>query len=392
MGEGIAPSKLSEIFNAAPKEVQDWINAPENDEIKRAMYAMAKRSDRAREVLDVIPNKKTADNVLKVYDKFHDFDTGFNGIQSIEDATSYWQKMYQDFAVPGPDGKPKANPAFAHIERALVDSNMDYLIERSQRDGKLHPVLGDIFNRAMDVVQKAAEQSKNQDLLLAIEAFREANPAAASQPKDEPTPEQQRREADLRQREDADRARSAKQRADDATRFLDTANKEAAGSAADQFLPVLEKSNLSPFEQKSAVEEIGNRLQAKLNKSQVYKREYAALKAALDKNPSEQGQQALQELMIEYQNNWLGPIITEVIRDVSAGRVQRSGATEDKIAQQREASKPEPVGAGTAPAAPAQLTEAQWEAEDRKAWEASDKRVDFLTFTMDRALKRANQA
>lgn len=388
LGESISPSKLSEIFKAAPAAVQEWINDPANADMKNAMYAMAKRSDKAREILDVIPDKKTADQMVQVFDKFEDFDTGFEAVSNVESGTEFWRKVYEDFAITGADGKKQAHPAFGHLERAITKANMDYVVEMAERSGKIHPVLGDIFNRVLGVVEKQAKTDDNGELLAAISAIRETNGPAFSQPQVELTEGQKKKDAELRERETAVNSRDRAALETKVTSAKDTANQTAASSAVDQILPLLEKSNLSQLEHKNAVQEIGARLEEALKAMPVYTRTKSRLEAAIAKNPSEEAQRALAEHIISWQNMKLGQIATEVIRDVTAGRVKRSGDKQEKIAAQVDASKTEPAGAGSGAAAPQQLTEQQWEAEDRKEWEKTDKRVPFLTFTMDRALKR----
>lgn len=394
LGEGIAPSKLSEIIKAAPQAVQDWFNDPANADTKNAMYAMAKRSEKAREILDIVPDVKTAQRLNTTFEKFHDFDTTFSSVANTETARGAWSKLWQDFATQGPDGQLKAHPAFLHLERAITQANMDAVLDVAAKSGKVHPLLGGIVGKTLDVFEAQAQKdpAANGELLGAIEVLREViNKTAPSQRPVELTPEQKQLQAELDARKQAADSHDAQQREANVKAAGERVNTTVSESAVDQILPILEKANLSELEHQNAVSEVGKRLESWLQKQPVYRTEKARLEAELKANPSKEAEQALTEYVISWQQLKLGQITTEVMRDVTAGRVRRNGDKETKLAAQVDASKGEPAGAGIAAAAPKQMSEAEWEAEDKKAWEASNKKVDFLTFTFDRAMKRATQ-
>jgi hypothetical protein len=386
MGETIAPSKLAEEISKAPQAVQDWLNDP-NNPLKDSLFAMARRDERSREVMSIIPNKKTAEELVATHGKYHDFDEGFDAIETPEQADQFWSKMWNDFATKGADGKLVAHPAFARIERAIYQSNNDFLLKVAKDQGKVHPILGNTFNQMLDVYHARAEREQDADLQSAVELLRDAN-SASSQPQSEPTPDQKRRDAALKAREDAANRQDSERRVAKATEYLDAANQTAAQSSVDQAGAIFDKANFSELEEQTAYRELGQRLGKELEKSPLYKREFNRLKAALEKNPSEENQKALQEHVITYQNMHLGRIVAEVARDVTAGRINRAGEKDVKTAAQLERSKTEPAGAAGGASAPQPMTDKEEEAAIRAQWEKTDKRVDWTTYYFNEVLKR----
>lgn len=370
LGVSIAPDALLKTFDSAPDVVKAWMNEPAQAEFKNTLVEMSKRAAIADPILRLIPDAETAQEVVGTSAKFHEFDDAFLQIAKPEDAQNFWTKMYEDFAIVGADGKKQMNPVFSHIERSILDTNINRALQISKESGQLHPYLSNVVHQALDLIFEQAGKEPTEDnkfLQAAITEFRNARPNV--QPKaPELTPEQKTKQAELDRREAEAATRDTKTREADFTKFSGDVDRTVAQSAFKQFAPHLKE--LSPFEKTNAAREIGVRVLAELNKHEFYKNGKARLVAALKKSPTQENAQALQAHEIKYQNMKLGPIVSQVLKEATKGTIKRTTELLDKTEEQKEASKSEPSGAGTGVAKPAAGSYEDSRAQAQAAWDA----------------------
>jgi hypothetical protein len=377
LGESIAPAALLESIDKAPDAVKEWFNNPENP-LKETLTTMARRAAIADPILREIPDVETAQRLVQTGAEYDAFDSSFDQIAKPEDALAWFRTMYNAQATKDAAGKIiAAHPAFQHIERSLVDSNLKYLTEQA-KTGVWHPVLTNLFHDAMeaklDGLKKAIaagqDSEENQDALVALETLQRVSPRPSNKPP-ELTPEQKKAQEQInRERTELDTNKANERKVTIDTAFA-TVTKDVDNSMADQFVPVLDKAGLTDFAFEQAVLQIGTRLEAELDKHQYYKGRKEQLKAAINRDPSEANVKALKKHELTYRNMKIGRITKEVLREASAGPIKAQEDKQKKVAAQVEASKTEPRG--TSAAAPTVQATGNTLAASQALWDADPK-------------------
>lgn len=383
-GQTIAPSELAKMINDSP-ELKAFFDNPENQDAKNKWFAMARRLEKGGSILRMIPTEAEAKELIATSGEYHDFDSGLEKVKDAKSGVEFFDRLHNAFATTDKDGKQVTNPAFGQIRRGIFDDGMSYVVDKSVKDGQIHPVLQPVFNQLLDVVAAKATKENNADLQMAVDALREALPANSQPQRDELTPYQKEQQAVLDRREQEGNRQTLQAHQTRVTAALDGALGLAAQSSVDQAKPRIAKAGLSPTETDSVYRMIGERLEAELKANGLYDQRRKRLQGQLERDPSAENAQNLRAHMIEYQNLSLGKIITDVLNEITGGKVGRQTAKSYKVAAQVENSRTEPRGVTSAAVGPKTMTPAEERTESETLWARSNPNERMpLVFHMQR--------
>lgn len=365
-GQSVSPTDLAKLLRESP-ELKAFFDKPENQEVKNRLFAMSRRLEQGGNILRMIPSEAEAKDLITTSREYNDFDRGLGKVADAKTGLEFFDRLHSAFFTQGADGKQVANPAFGHIRRGIFDDGLNYLLEKSSSSGDIHPVLKPAFNKLVDVLEAKAKKDSNQDLQAAVDVLREAVPAQ-SRPQDELTPFQKEKQAELDRRESESNRQTLEAHQGRVKQAFDSALELAAQSSVDQAKPRIAKAGLSEAEAQMAYQKIGERLETELQQNDLYQQRLEALRDQLEKDPSDANAQKVREHIIRYQNLSLGKIISDVLNEMTGGKVSRQAERDQKIAKQVDASRTEPRGVTSAPAGPKQLSPAEERAESEKLW------------------------
>ena len=329
---------------ADPRMLADWLT--KNPDVKKAFdadpdfknYAFAafRRDAASREIMQYIPDVETAKQVSQAASTFQNIDNHFVKATTPEGAQEFLNHWVREAMIIDDKGQPKIGA-----------------------DGKyeLHPALPFIFDHIaknkLAVLGEQAKTSGNERLQAAVDIINEAlspSSSASGEFPDELKPyadSLKAKEEALNKRESdaARQQREAQQAAH--TQSIDRAETKVSDSIRDLLKPSFAKAELTKFEQNAALREIGENVDALLEKNQLYQSIYESI--LLDP-PSEAREARLVKHMLTYTNEIIGPIAANVLRDAKGGTATRQAVKQAKVEEQKKTSATDPRGTSITPA------------------------------------------
>lgn len=330
------PKQFADELKKSP-DAEKFFN--ENPELKNSVMAALRRDSENIELRQIIPNVETARVVAQGAATYQKFDNHFLSATTPEGVGKFMDMWMREAMIVDAEGKP------------LMDGNGRY---------QFHPALQSVFSHVVDMrlnkLDQIAKKNGDTQLEAAVSIIREAT-SPSFPALDDKLPDELKPYAEsLKAREDKLKAEQDKARQEESSRqqvaneaAIERVEASVATSLISQLKTPFAKAGMSDWEQKKCAEEIGDRLDQKLESNPLYQ---SIRDSILMQPPSEERDKRLMKHMLTYYQQYVGPITSEVIREAKAGHLQRQTATQEKVNAQETASKTDPKGASITPSSP----------------------------------------
>ena len=313
---------------------------------------MARRDSETRAIREIVPTVALAQEMQRGHQLFSDIDGRFlnattpEGFKGFMDMWVEQALMVDDKGQPikGADGKYQVHPALTSVIENIHSNRNDYLLGEMAKGGKIPPAIADSTLKVIDFLSKSADERVQEAAQILKEAISPSSSAQGELPDElKPFSESLKaKERELNERAAAeDRTRQASEQTA-RTEALTRADQTAAQVCVGQVKPLLKNAGLSEFEQKSALQLIGDRVDAKLKTITAYqiardRLEHGSIDTAREKEIS--------KLTLTFTQEILGPIVRDVLRTATQGKLDRQSATDTRVADQQRASRTDARGA-----------------------------------------------
>lgn len=352
-----------------PKELGDFLKQDaavdkffnDHPDVKNRVFAMARRDQETRGIREIAPTLAIAQEMQRGHGLYETIDGHFlkadtpEGFKGFMDMWVEQAMIVDDKGQPikGEDGKYQLHPALTSIIENIHGNRSDYLAGEMAKTGKIPPALAKTALKVLDVLSKSADERQQEAAQILKEALSPQSSAEGELP-DELKPYSERLQAKEKALNDKEEAQARTQRESETTartEALGRADQKAAQVCVTQVKPVLQKAGLTEYETKNALREIGELVDGKLKSIDTYQRTRDRLEAGTIDAAREK---EISKTTLTYTQEILGPIVRDVIRRATAGKLGRQTATEERVAQQQRDSRTDPRGTSvsSSPAAP----------------------------------------
>ena len=342
-----------------PKELGDFLKKDvavekffnDHPEVKSRVFAMARRDSETRAIREIVPTIALAQEMQRGHSLYTAVDNHFvnattpEGFKGFMDHWVSEALMYDEKGQPiKENGQYKLHPALPYILDKLHSQRNDVLSAQMSQSGKLPSALADSTLKVIDFLSKSADERVQEAAQILKEAISPSSSAQGELPDElKPFSESLKaKERELNERAAAeDRTRQASEQTV-RTQALTRADQTAAQVCVGQVKPLLKNAGLSEFEQKAALSLIGDRVDQKLKTITAYqiardRLENGSIDAAREKEIS--------KLTLTFTQEILGPIVRDVLRTATQGKLDRQSATDTRVADQQRTSRTDARGA-----------------------------------------------
>jgi hypothetical protein len=342
-----------------PKELGDFLKKDvavekffnDHPEVKSRVFAMARRDSETRAIREIVPTVALAQEMQRGHSLYTAVDNHFVNATTPEGFKGFMDHWVSEALIYDDQGQPvkengqyKLHPALPYILDKLHAQRNDVLNAQMSESGKLPSALADSTLKVIDFLSKSADERVQEAAQILKEAISPSSSAQGELPDElKPFSESLKaKEKELNDRAAAeDRTRQASEQTA-RTEALTRADQTAAQVCVGQVKPLLKNAGLSEFEQKSALNLIGDRVDQKLKTITAYqiardRLENGSIDAAREKEIS--------KLTLTFTQEILGPIVRDVLRTATQGKLDRQSATDTRVADQQRASRTDARGA-----------------------------------------------
>jgi len=359
------PKELGE-FLKKDAGVEKFFN--DHPEVKNRVFAMARRDSETRAIREIAPTVEIAQEMQRGHKLFSDIDGRFlnattpEGYKGFMDMWVEQALIVDDKGKPvvGEDGKYKIHPALTSVIENIHSNRNEFLAGEMAKGGKIPPALADSTLKVIDFLSKSQDEGIQEAARIIKEAITPSSSAQDELPA-ELKPYSDRLDAKakaLKDQEDA-QARTLHESEQSArVEALTRADQKAAEVCVGQVKPLLKNAGLSEFEIKSALGIIGDRVDKKLRGIQAYQ---IARDRLEDGKIDPSREKAITKIALTYTQEILGPIVRDVIRDATQGKLDRQTAKDTRVAEQQNASRTDARGSSVSGSPSQPMTVAQME-------------------------------
>lgn len=359
-----------------PKELTDFLKKDagvekffnDHPEVKSRVFAMARRDSETRAIREIVPTLAIAQEQQRGHALFSDIDGRFLNATTPEGFKGFMDMWVEQALIVDDKGQPildeggkyKIHPALTSVIENIHSNRNQHLLGEMSKGGKIPPALADSTLKVIDFLSKSPDEGIQEAARILKEAITPSSSAQGELP-DELKPYSESlkaKERELNERAAAeDRTRQASEQSA-RVEALTRADQKAAEVCVGQVKPLLKNAGLSDFEIKSALGLIGNRVDEKLKGIQAYQIARDRLESGKI-DPAREKE--ITKISLTYTQEILGPIVRDVIRDATQGKLTRQTATADRVAEQQRTSRTDARGASVSSSPQQPMTVAQME-------------------------------